>query len=152
MPNGQIGEYNVVEKSDAVWVVPVTTDGLVAMVYQYRYTINEWCWEVPAGGVKSGQSLEDAAAEELQEEVGGTAQTWEYIGRYYLANGICNEVGHFFLATGVTIGSNHHEAAEVMHIHLLPVAKVLAMARAHEIPMALRHWPCSYAPENLTHI
>ena len=50
-PDGRPGVYNVVEKDDAVWIVPVTAEGEVLMVYQYRYTIDEWCWEVPAGSV-----------------------------------------------------------------------------------------------------
>ncbi len=146
MPDGRPGIYNTIEKSDAVWIVPVTTDGRLAMVYQYRYTIDEWCWEVPAGSVKPGQSPEEAAREELREEVGGEAETLTYVGRYYLANGICNEVGHIFLATGVTLGAAHHEPAEVMQVHLKPVAEALEMARTHQIsdgPSALALLLCA---------
>lgn len=129
-PDGQPGVYNVVEKADAVWVVPVTNDGYLAMVYQYRHTVDDWCWEIPAGSVKPASSLVETAAEELQEEVGGTAANLEYIGRFYLANGICNEVGHIFLATGVTLGKTRHEAAEVMQVYRRPIGEALQMARA----------------------
>ena len=145
-PDGRPGVYNVVEKDDAVWIVPVTPEGEVLMVYQYRYTIDEWCWEVPAGSVKPGQSAEEAARAELREEVGGLGGQLDYIGRFFLANGICNEVGHIFLATGVATGETHHEAAEVMHVHRVPVAKALAMARAGEItdgPSALALLLCA---------
>ena len=145
-PDGRPGVYNVVEKDDAVWIVPVTAEGEVLMVYQYRYTIDEWCWEVPAGSVKPGQTPAETAREELREEVGGQGGDWHYIGRFFLANGICNEVGHIFLATGVATGETHHEAAEVMHVHRVPVAKALAMARAGEIsdgPSALALLLCA---------
>ena len=145
-PDGRPGVYNVVEKDDAVWIVPVTAEGEVLMVYQYRYTIDEWCGEVPAGSVKPGQSAEEAARAELREEVGGLGGQLDYIGRFFLANGICNEVGHIFLATGVATGETHHEAAEVMHVHRVPVAKALAMARAGEItdgPSALALLLCA---------
>ena len=145
-PDGRPGVYNVVEKDDAVWIVPVTAEGEVLMVYQYRYTIDEWCWEVPAGSVKPGQSAEEAARAELREEVGGLGGQLDYIGRFFLANGICNEVGHIFLATGVATGETHHEAAEVMHVHRVPVARALAMARAGEItdgPSALALLLCA---------
>ena len=145
-PDGRPGVYNVVEKDDAVWIVPVTPEGEVLMVYQYRYTIDEWCWEVPAGSVKPGQSAEEAARAELREEVGGLGGQLDYIGRFFLANGICNEVGHIFLATGVATGETHHEAAEVMHVHRVPVARALAMARAGEItdgPSALALLLCA---------
>lgn len=132
-PDGNPGSYNVIEKADAVWIVPVTTDGRVAMIYQYRYTVDEWCWEVPAGSVKAGQTIEGAAIEELHEEVGGKADDLDYIGRFFFANGICNEVGHIFLATGVTLEAPQHEAAEIMSVHLIHVAAALAMARTGEI-------------------
>lgn len=145
-PNGRPGVYNVIEKTDAVWIVPVTPEGEILMVYQYRYTVDAWCWEVPAGSVEPGQSVEQAARVELREEVGGTGGTFSYLGRFYLANGICNEVGHIFLATGVTVGETHHEAAEVMHVHQLPVDRALTMARAGEItdgPSALALLLCA---------
>jgi ADP-ribose pyrophosphatase len=146
LPNGQSGIYNTVVKEDAVWIVPVTSDGHIAMIFQYRYTVDDWCWEVPAGSVKPGQSLEEAVRDELREEVGGEALKLEYIGRYYPANGICNEVGHIYLATGVTIGRHHHEAAEVIQIHVMPIAEVLAMARSLQIadgPSALALLMCA---------
>lgn len=132
-PDGRPGVYNVIEKSDAVWIVPVTSDGHVAMVYQFRYTIDEWCWEVPAGSVKPGQSIEEAAREELREEVGGIADNLDYFGRFFLANGICNEVGHIYLATGVILGEAQHEATEVMSIHRIPIAEALHMVRTGQI-------------------
>lgn len=132
-PDGRPGVYHVIEKPDAVWIVPLTADGRVALVDQYRYTIDEWCWEVPAGSVKPGQSTEEAAREELREEVGGVSDAFTYIGRFYLANGICNEVGHVFLAAGVTLDTPRHEAAEVMDVHLFAVEEALQMARNGQI-------------------
>lgn len=133
LPNGQRGEYNVIEKTDAVWIVPVTSAGEIVLVYHYRYTVDDWCWEIPAGGIHPGQSPQEAAVAELREEIGGTAVTLTPLGRFYTANGICNEAGHFFLAQGVTLGRPHHEPAEVMEIHPTPAAEALRMARAGEI-------------------
>ncbi len=145
-PDGRPGEYNVIEKADAVWIVPVTPQGEIVMVYQYRYTIDTWCWEVPAGSLETGQTLEEAARLELWQEVGGVAARLEYIGRFYLANGICNEVGHIFLATGVVLGEPRHEPAEVMSVHRHPAAKALDMARSGQIsdgPSALALLLCA---------
>jgi ADP-ribose pyrophosphatase len=146
MPDGRTGTYNTVEKSDAVWILPVTVDGRIPLLYQYRYTIDDWCWEIPAGSVEDDRTLEETARIELLEEVGGVAQSLEYIAPYYLANGICNERGHFFLATGVELGTPTHEAAEVIEIHLHPIADVLAMVHAHQItdgPSALAILLCA---------
>lgn len=146
LPDGKPGVYNVIEKTDAVWVLPVTRAGLVPLLWQYRYTVDDWCWEIPAGGAKPGQTAEEAAREELREEVGGRAETLDYIGRFYLANGICNEVGHVFFAADVELGETAHEAAEVMEVHLKPAAEVLAMARRGDIsdgPTALAVLLCA---------
>ncbi len=132
-PDGRPGIYNTVETTDAVWIVPVTPEGQIVMIYNYRYTVDDWCWEVPAGSVKPGQTVEEAAREELLEEVGGTAVSLQKIGQFYTANGFCNEVGHYFLATGVTLGATNHESTEVMDIRPLPIDEALRMARAGEI-------------------
>ncbi|MFO7664467.1 MAG: NUDIX hydrolase [Chloroflexota bacterium] len=146
MADGRPGIYHVIEKADAIWIIPVTAGGHIVMVYQYRHTVDDWCWEIPAGSVKSGQSLEEAAREELGEEVGGDAANLEYISRFYAANGICNEAGHIFLATGVVLGRPRHEPAEVMSVHLKSIPDALAMARAHQItdgPSALALLLCA---------
>ena len=88
---------------------------------------------MPAGGLKPGKSLEETAMEELREEVGGTAGELEYFGRFYTANGICNEVAHIFIASGVTLGQAAHEPAEVMEVAVKSIAEMLRMAQANEI-------------------
>lgn len=133
LPNGQTGVYNVIEKAAAVWIIPVTTDGQIALIYTYRYTVDEWGWEIPAGSVKPGQTLQEAATAELGEEVGGAAASWHYLHRFHVANGICNEAGHIFLATGVTLSHPDHEPAEVIQVHTKPIAAVLEMARSGQI-------------------
>jgi ADP-ribose pyrophosphatase len=132
-PDGRPGVYNVVEKEAAVWIVPVLSDGNIVLIKNYRYTVDDWCLEVPAGSVKPGQSLEAAARAELLEEIGGTAQKMTYINHFYTANGICNEVGHIFLATDVILGQHNREATEVMESQPTPIAKALYLARTLEM-------------------
>ncbi|MDX1413092.1 MAG: NUDIX hydrolase [Candidatus Promineifilaceae bacterium] len=132
-PDGTLGTYNIVEKEAAVWIVPVTIDHEIVLIKHYRYTVNNWCFEVPAGSVKDSQTLEEAALDELREEIGGLQANLEYIGQMYTANGICNEIGHIYLATGVVLGPTEHEPAEIIEIHLKTIPDVLAMARANEI-------------------
>lgn len=133
LPNGQMGVYNVVQHPGAVWVIPITDSGDIVLVYHYRYTVNDWCLEVPAGGLKPGLSLEETALEELREEVGGKARHLEYAGNFYTANGICNEVAHIFIATGVELGETNHEPAEIMEVRQMSIDDVLQLAHANEI-------------------
>ena len=133
LPDGRPGVYNVVQKEAAVWVLPVTTEKQVVLIRSYRYTVGDWCWEIPAGSLKAGQNPAEAARSELAEEVGGQAQQLEYLGQSYMANGICDEVGHFFLATGVTLSEPDHEPAEVIEVHLRSIPELLRMVHANEI-------------------
>lgn len=133
LPNGELGEFNVVQHDGAVWIVPVTGSGEIILLNHYRHTVRDWCWEVPAGGIHGGKSALEVARSELREEVGGEATGWHYVGQFYTSNGISNEVGHVFLALGVTQHEPRHEPAEVIEIHTVPLHEALRMAHANEI-------------------
>lgn len=133
LPDGEIGEYNVVQHGGAVWVIPVTGDGQLILLRHYRYTVRDWCWELPAGGMKEGQVALDVAREELRQETGGETHKWSYVGQFYTSNGISNEVAHIFLAQDVITHETAHEPAEVMEVHRFPLSEALRMARANEI-------------------
>jgi 8-oxo-dGTP pyrophosphatase MutT (NUDIX family) len=133
LPDGRPGLFNVVEHDGAVWIIPITPAGEIVLLYHYRYSVDDWCWEIPAGGIKDGLSLEETALEELREEIGGQTDQIEAVGQFYTSNGISNEVAHIFIARGVTLGPTDHEVAEVMEVHLKPISEVLRMAKANEI-------------------
>ena len=86
-PDGCATTCNVIEKPASVWIVPVTSDGNIVLIYNYRYTVDKWCWEIPAGNQITGMSIKDSAKKELKEEVGGKAGKMEYIGQFYAASG-----------------------------------------------------------------
>jgi 8-oxo-dGTP pyrophosphatase MutT (NUDIX family) len=132
-PDGNPGVYHIVEHPGAAWIIPVTSTGEIIMIYTYRYTVDDWCYEIPAGGAKPGQTLEEAACAELLEEIGGTPESLDYVGCFYTMNGIGNEEAHIFLATGVTMKQPNHESAEVIEIHPKPIEEVLQMAQRKEI-------------------
>jgi ADP-ribose pyrophosphatase len=133
LPNGEQTVYNVLHKANAVWVVPVLEDGRVVLINQYRHPIGEWCLEIPAGGIPADQTPEEVAKQELQEEVGGAAAEWHFLGKYWTMNGIGDELGYFFLATGVTLSASHHEATEIIELQIVPAAQALEMARSGQI-------------------
>lgn len=116
------------------------------MIHSYRYTVDDWCLELPAGGVKPGQTMEEAARAELLEEVGGIAKSLDYHGRFYTMNGIGDEEAHFFLAKDVVLGQPNHEPTEVMEIRPMPILEVLQLAQANKIsdgPSALALLLCA---------
>ena len=125
--------YTLVDHPGAVWVVPVTADDQVVLVRQYRHTVDDWCYEVPAGGLSPGLSPEEVAHRELSEEVGGTATELRFVGRFYTSNGISNEVAYVYLATCVELGEAQPEATELMEVRLVPIEEALRMAREGEV-------------------
>lgn len=134
-PDGKVAPYAYVQGCGAVWIVPVTTDGEVVLIRQFRYTVDDWCWEVPAGGFHdfSGSPI-DLARQELAEEVGGESDDWLHVGSFRPGVSILDEVCHIVLARNVRLGhETHREPAEIIEIHPLPIPQALEMARNGEI-------------------
>jgi ADP-ribose pyrophosphatase len=125
--------YTLIDHPGAVWVVPLTGEGQVVLIRSYRYCVDDWCYEVPAGGLSAGLTPEEVACRELSEEIGGTAADVRCVGQFYTSNGISNEIAYVYLATGVELGESHPEPTELMEIRLVPVEVALRMAREGEI-------------------
>jgi 8-oxo-dGTP pyrophosphatase MutT (NUDIX family) len=75
------GEFYILESPDWVNVVPVTPDGKILMVAQYRHGTGTISLETPAGLIEPDEKPEDAAARELREEAGYTAKTLRLLGQ-----------------------------------------------------------------------
>ena len=89
-PDGKPGIYGVVSpKNLAIGVVPLHEDGTVTLVGQFRYTLNEYSWEIPEGGCPFDEAPIEAARRELREETGLRAATLRPIGgEIHLSNSI----------------------------------------------------------------
>ncbi|MFN0206173.1 MAG: NUDIX hydrolase [Planctomycetota bacterium] len=98
LDDGFRGVHLVIEIPEAVCVVPVLPDGRILLLRQWRYTISQRLWEVPAGRMHAGESVEAAAARELREETGHTAGRFVHLGDFYPLTGISNHRGHLLAA------------------------------------------------------
>lgn len=133
LPDGRDGQYNVVEVAPCVFIVPVTAEGAIVLIRHYRYTLDRWVWEIPAGGIRPGLAPQEAAAQELAEEIGGRAARWQALGAVFTSNGFTNEQAHLFIAWDVALGENAPEAAEVLTVHPTPSAEVFRRVRANQL-------------------
>ena len=131
LPSGVETDYAYMESHGAVWVVPVTDDGKIVLIRQYRYAVDDWVWEVPAGGKHDHDgSDEELARRELGEEVGATCGSLQPIGWFYGAVSVSTSRCQVFLARGVRLdGLPHREPGEIIEVHPLPIPEALAMAR-----------------------
>ncbi len=133
--DGEI-EFTYVESQGAVGIVPVTVDGNIVLIRQYRYTVDEVGFEIPAGGLHDtgDASMEQVAREELRQEVGATCTDLQYISFFYTAVGQSSQAFHVFLALDVNFtGQQTLEPTERIEIHPTPAKEALRMARAGEI-------------------
>jgi ADP-ribose pyrophosphatase len=132
-PDGSTSIREIIGTPGAVVIAPLTDDGQVRMVRQYRSAIGEFLLELPAGTLEPGEPPEQAAPRELAEETGDRAAHWQRLTGFYTVPGICNEYIHLFLATGLTPGLTDREADEFIEVVTLPVDAALAMVRSGEI-------------------
>ncbi len=98
IPNGIKGEYNYVHTNGASMIIPVTNDGKIILVNQYRYLCDKESIELPCGGVKEGKSYEEMAHIELEEETGFRSTDLHYAAEFNPYNGVTNEICKVFIA------------------------------------------------------
>ncbi len=137
-PNGSEGIYGVVHfKNEAVGVVPIDEDGNTWLVSQSRYTLNARTWEIPEGGSPEGEDPLATAKRELLEEVGLIANDWQRLMTLHTTNSVSDEVGHIFLAKGISHGEQNLEDTEDIEVKKLPLDDAITMAMNGEITDAL---------------
>ncbi len=107
----------IVEHNGAVGIVPVTKDGKLVMVKQFRYPAGRAVLEIPAGKIDKGETdPEKTAHRELKEETGYTAEALHYLGKINPSIAYTEEVIHLYAATGLTPGETHFDPDEVLEI------------------------------------
>src|SRR6478752_4452832 len=95
-PNGQEHEVEIVRHSASVVLMPIEADGRVVIVKQYRAPLDRETWEFPAGRLDEGESAEDAARRECEEEIAYVPHRLERLQGLYPAPGFCDEELIFF--------------------------------------------------------
>ena len=136
--------YAYLERDEAVAIVPITKAGEMVMLKQYRYAVDEWCLEIPAGGTHDAPdaSLEEVVRKELREEVGATAEKLTYVTFFFPANATMDEKCHVFLAEGVALSKKpKEEETETIETQLVPVAEAIELARSGQVKTG----PCALA-------
>lgn len=101
-PDGREREIAVVRHAPSVVIVPMVADDRVMLIRQYRASVARVLWEIPAGGVNSGETPEQAAARECEEEIGLVPGDLQRIRSLFPVPGFCDEALIFFVARQLT--------------------------------------------------
>ena len=124
--------YGIVHKQPAVMVIP--WDGAkITLIGQYRYPVDLFSWEFPAGHMEH-DSIEAAAIAELEEETGLRAEKMVKIGKFAIAPGHNTQICHTYVATGLSSGQQRLEVSEKgMLVRSLTLAELNEMIMNHEV-------------------
>ncbi len=101
LPNKVEGELECIRHPGGALVVPVTADGQLMVLRQYRFSVMRRILEFPAGTVEIGEDPLQTAEREVQEETGFKAAELKKLGEILLAPGYSDEVIYVFMATGL---------------------------------------------------
>lgn len=96
LPTGHIVDMEVVRHPGSVVLLPIPEPGKIILIKQYRYTIDRWIWELPAGTLQPNEQAEAAAARECEEEIGLTPHRVTRVGSYYPTPGFCDELMNYY--------------------------------------------------------
>ncbi len=128
-PNGVHKTWDIILHHGAVAIVPITKDGHLILVEQWRRAIGRITLELPAGVIDPGETPEIAAQRELQEEIGKKAGSLEYLGPYYSSPGVYTEVVHLFVARDLEESQLHGEDTHEIDIKVVPYEKALKLVQ-----------------------
>jgi ADP-ribose pyrophosphatase len=98
-PNGKTHEVEVVRHRPSVVLLPLPDPAHVILVRQYRASIGRDTWELPAGSLDPGESADDAARRECEEEIGLVPGALSRLGGLFPAPGFCDEELIFYRAS-----------------------------------------------------
>jgi ADP-ribose pyrophosphatase len=132
-PSGNPGIYGKVHfKNLALGVIALDDDFNTYLVGQYRFTLDQYTWEIPEGGGPHGIDPLTSIKRELLEETGLTAKQWSELQRIHLSNSVSDELGICYLARGL-----EQFDAQQLTVRKLPFETVYQMVCSNEITDSL---------------
>lgn len=127
LPSGKESNREVVEHPGSVVIIPVTTDGKVIFVRQYRYATGEYLLELPAGLSDEEEDPEQTAVRELKEEVAHVPGGLRKLCSVYMSPGYSDKMTTIFLAENCMPVDAEDDPDEPLQILYVPLSEVAGM-------------------------
>lgn len=110
--SGNRGVRETVLHNGGSVIVPITNEGKVVLVTQYRHPLKKYLLELPAGKLEKNEEPLECAKRELSEETGYVANNIIKVGQISTSPGFCTEILHIFLARNLTKKGHKREEGE----------------------------------------
>lgn len=131
--NGKEAWREVVHHPGASAVVAIDEDNRIIMEKQFRYALNDYLLEIPAGKLDAGEDPLVCAKRELEEETGIFASEWISLGTIATSPGFCNEVIHLYVAKGLSKGEIHWDEDEYVEVERYTFDELLQRIKEEKI-------------------
>jgi ADP-ribose pyrophosphatase len=132
------GDFYIIKAPTWINVIPITKNGNIILVEQYRHGIHDVSLEIPGGVVDQGEEPIETAKRELLEETGYTSTKWRKIGRVSTNPAILTNYCETWLAEDCT---NTHkldpDEFEDLKVVELPVDELLGLIKDGVVHHAL---------------
>lgn len=126
VPNGNVVKWDFIGHKGAAAVVPVTEDGRILMVRQYRNALERETLEIPAGGLNGAdEPTRDAAARELEEETGYRSDNLELLITIRTTVAFCNEKIDIYVAKDLIPSKQKLDEDEYINVESYPIAELI---------------------------
>ena len=133
LDNGVTTDMEFIEHPGATAIIPMINDTRVLLLKQYRHSLREYIWEIPAGTLDPNESVLNCAKRELIEETGYSAEKWQKLGVTTPLPGYSDEQIHIFLATDLQPRAQNLDKDEIINVHEFDTGDVFEMIRNGEI-------------------
>jgi 8-oxo-dGTP pyrophosphatase MutT (NUDIX family) len=130
LPTGHTLDMEIVRHPGSVVLLPMPSPSEIILIRQFRYSLNRYIWELPAGSLKPGEDPDAAAARECEEEIGLVPGRMERLKGFYPTPGFCDELMTFYRCTELNPPSPDSTATKDEDEDIEPRAFTLADARA----------------------
>ena len=131
LPTGHTVDMEIVRHPGSVVLLPIPEPGKVILIRQYRYTIDKWIWELPAGSLKPKEDPDQAAARECEEEIGLAPGRVTRLRGYYPTPGFCDEEMIYYRCEDLRSPAPDSTAKKDDDEEIEPRTFTLDEARAH---------------------
>ena len=137
LPHNVDAEMAFVRHPGSAVIVPLFEDQTIGVIRQYRYVVNEYIYEIPAGTLDEGESPAQCARRELEEETGYAASEFIALGKTYLLPAYSDEISYIYLARKMTRTGQNLDADEIIAVHRHSIPDILEMIETGVIIDAL---------------